>query len=43
MSEPNEEFLAMLKDSSIEDERKEILPSFRSGKKRLEIEVINKI
>ena len=43
MSELNEEFLAMLKDSSIEDERKEILPSFRSGKKRLEIEVINKI
>lgn len=43
MSEPNEEFLTMLKDSSIEDERKEILPSFRDGKKRLEIEVINKI
>ncbi len=43
MSEPNEEFLTMLKDSSIEDERKEILPSFRGGKKRLEIEVINKI
>ena len=43
MSEPNEEFLAMLKDSSIENERKEILPSFRIGKKRLEIDVINKI
>ena len=43
MSKHNEEFLEMLKDTSIEDERKQILPSFRGGKKRLEINVIQKI
>ena len=43
MSDLNEEFLEMLKDSSIEDDRKEVLPSFRNGKKRLEIDTIKKI
>lgn len=38
-----EEFSVMLKDSAIEDDLKEILPSFRGGKKRLEIDAIKKI